>query len=97
MENVTMVRIYLTEHDPVKELIRRLHDVERVRGVSVFRAISGFGPSGVEHTSSLVDLSLDLPVVIEFFDAPAKVEKIVAHIQDTIAPAHLVTWPAQTN
>ena len=42
--DVTMVRIYLTETAKLlKKLLAKLHDEEKVRGVTVFRGISGFG------------------------------------------------------
>src|SRR6266566_4047516 len=67
--DVLMVRIYLTEGEHLlKQLMKKLHDEEKVRGVTVFRGISGFGRSGKMHSASLVDLSLDLPLVLEFFD-----------------------------
>lgn len=94
---VTMVRLYLTEHYPVAALLERLHREEQVRGVTVFRAISGYGDSGVLHSARLVDLAMDLPVVVEFFDSPEKIEQIVAHLEDTIKPGHLVMWPAEAN
>jgi PII-like signaling protein len=46
------------------------------------------------HSSSLLDLSLDLPVVIEFFDTPDKVENILEHICTDVEPCHIVSWPA---
>ena len=68
---VVFVRIYLTEGEGrLEELLQRLHDEEQVQGVTVFRGISGFGKSGKLHSSSLLDMSLDLPLVIEFFDVP---------------------------
>lgn len=95
---VTMVRIYLTEAEhAMRSLLARLHDEEKVRGVTVFRGIAGFGRSGVMHSSTLLDLSLDLPVVIEFFDEPGKVERILTHLKDTIPPGHAVTWSANVN
>jgi PII-like signaling protein len=97
-ETVSMVRIYLTEGEGVaQEIFRRLHDEERVRGVTLFRGVSGFGRSGKVHSSSLLDLSLDLPLVLEFFDAPDRVDEILGHLQDTIAPGHLVRWSAEVN
>jgi uncharacterized protein len=94
--NVTFVRIYLTEAEGMMErLVKQLHDQEKVRGVTVFRGISGFGKSGKMHASSLLDMSLDLPVVIEFFDIPDKVEPIIEHISDLLEPGHIVSWPAQ--
>jgi len=96
--DVTMVRIYLTESEKrVKTLLARLHDEEQVRGVTVFRGISGFGSSGAMHSSSLLDLSLDLPVVIEFFDSPDKVRRILGHLKNDLPPGHVVSWPAQVN
>ena len=97
-ETVTFVRIYLTEADKTLEhLLRKLHDQEKVRGVTVFRAISGFGGSGVIHTASLLDLSLDLPVTVEFFDSPDKVDAILEHLSDLLESGHIVRWQAEMN
>jgi uncharacterized protein len=96
--DVTVVRVYLTESEKqLKVLLARLHDDERVRGVTVFRGISGFGRSGAVHSSTLLDLSLDLPVVIEFFDAPDKVRRILGHLKALLPPGHVVSWSAQVN
>ena len=95
---VVMVRIYLTEGEHLmKPLLARLHDEEKVQGVTVFRGITGFGRSGKVHSTSLLDLSLDLPLVIEFFDTPEKVQRILAHLKDVLPPGHVVSWPAQVN
>jgi PII-like signaling protein len=97
-EPVTFVRVYLTEADKtVKPLLQRLHDEEKVRGVSVFRAVSGFGGSGVVHTGSLLDMSLDLPVTVEFFDRPDKVARILEHLSDLLESGHIVRWQAEMN
>ena len=96
--DVTVVRIYLTEGEGLmKTILAKLHDEEKVRGVTVFRGISGFGRSGVVHSAALLDLSLDLPVVIEFFDAPDKVRRIQSHLKELLPPGHVVSWPAQVN
>jgi PII-like signaling protein len=93
--DVIFVRIYLTEAEGrLQSLIQRLHDWEKVRGVTVLRGISGFGQSGKVHSSSLLDMSLDLPLVVEFFDEPDKVNTILAHISTDIDPGHIVSWPA---
>jgi PII-like signaling protein len=93
--DVTFVHIYLTEADGrLPSLMQRLHDWEKVQGVTVLRGISGFGQSGKVHSSSLLDMSLDLPLVVEFFDVPDKVDTILEHISADIAPGHIVFWPA---
>jgi uncharacterized protein len=95
---VIMVRIYLSEAKKLlKTLLTKLHDEEKVRGVTVFRGVSGFGRSGAVHSSTLLDLSLDLPMVIEFFDEPAKVKRILAHLKTILPPGHVASWNARIN
>lgn len=95
---VTMVRVYLTEAEGhLAALMKKLHDEEKVRGVTVFRGISGFGKSGKMHSSTLLDLSLDLPVVVEFFDTPEKIDTILQHLKGMLGPGHIVCWPAEVN
>ncbi|MCW9023166.1 MAG: DUF190 domain-containing protein [Gammaproteobacteria bacterium] len=95
---VMMVRIYLAEGEgQLKNLIKRLHDWEKLRGLTVFRGITGYGEDGVIHGLELLDLSLNLPVVVEFFDSAEKVEKVLSHLGDIIKPGHMVTWTANIN
>ena len=97
-ETVSFVRVYLTEADrKLEALLERLHDQEKVRGVTVFRAVSGFGGSGAIHTASLLDLSCDLPITVEFFDTPDKVDAILEHLNDLVEGGHIVRWQAQMN
>jgi PII-like signaling protein len=96
MKTVTMVRAYLTEEkDHLDSVLKHLHDQGKVRGVTVFRGIAGFGASGVMHTSALTDLSLNLPVVIEFFEEPAKAQALIAYLNTLIGPGRIVSWPAE--
>lgn len=95
---VTVVRVYLTEGERLlKRILTRLHDEEKVRGVTVFRGITGFGRSGWMHSSTLLDLSLDLPLVVEFFDEPAKAVRIMENLGDIVSAGHVISWPAQVN
>lgn len=90
---VTVARIYLTEGEgQLERLLGLLRTQQRVRGFTAFRGIAGYGPSGALHTASLTDLSLDLPLVIEFFDEPARVQKILGAIAPHIKPGHVLTW-----
>lgn len=98
MTEAVIVRLYLTEGDgQLKLVLKRLRDWEKVRGVTVFRGMEGFGPSGAMHTSKLTDLSLDLPIVVEFFDEPTKIASILEHFQGMFEPGHVVSWPVQMN
>ncbi len=92
-ETVTLVRIYLSEADhKLDALMQRLHDEEHVRGVTVFRGITGFGDGGQVHGSSLLDLSLDLPLVVEFYDQPERIETILDGLSDLVKPRHVISW-----
>ena len=95
---VTVVRLYLSEGQAqLNNLLKRLRDWEHVRGVTVFRGIAGFGPGGELHTDKLLDLSLDLPLVVEFFDEPEKAETVMEHLQAEIKPGHMLSWRAHIN
>ena len=97
-KEATMVRIYLTEGEHrLKDLITQLHDVEKVQGLTVFRGITGFGKSGKLHSSTLLDVSLDLPLVIEFFDTPERAAAIMEHLSTSMESGHMVSWPAAVN
>ena len=93
--DVVMVHIYLTEGDKLLDrLMKQLHDDEKVCGVTVYRGITGFGKKGHVHSPSLIDISLDLPLVIEFFDTAEKISKILDDLQAILEPGHVVSWPA---
>ncbi|BAP57731.1 hypothetical protein THII_3434 [Thioploca ingrica] len=95
MKPITMVRIYLTEAEKkLAPLLKYLHDDSQVLGVTVLRGISGFGKSGKIHSAHLIDLSFDLPVIVEFFDTPTKIDHILLQLQTLIEPGHLVHWSA---
>jgi PII-like signaling protein len=95
---VVLARIYLTEgKGQLESIMEKLHDQEKVRGVTVFRGISGFGRSGKMHSSNLLDLSMDLPVVVEFWDTPEKMKQILEHFSASMEPGHIVSWTAEVN
>jgi PII-like signaling protein len=95
---VTLVRVYLTEEDhQLRKLLEFLQREEHVRGVTAFRGIAGFGPSGKLHEASLLDISLDLPLVVEFFDEPERAEKIIRDLHQWVGPGRIVSWSAEVN
>ena len=98
MHDVTIVRLYLTEGETqLKNFMKRLRDWEKLRGLTVFRGISGYGESGVIHGADIIDLSLNMPIVIEFFDEDEKINKILDHLRDQIKAGHMLKWSASIN
>jgi uncharacterized protein len=78
-----LVRIFLGEsdrfhHTPLaRALLERLRR-EGFAGATVIHGVAGFGASSVVHTASLIELSSDLPVLIEVIDDEAHVEQTFA-------------------
>lgn len=94
--DVTMVRVYLVEgRGDISHVIKWLQE-DNVRGFTVFRGVEGQGSHGVLHKASLLDLSSELPIVIEFFDVPERVEQILEQLQGLIEADHIVSWSAKT-
>lgn len=97
-QDVTLVRVYCSEkghqHREIMELLHREH---RVAGVTAFRGIAGFGRSGQLHEAGLLDVSTDLPVIIEFFDRPAVVARVLPILNDMVGHGQIVSWPAKAN
>lgn len=95
--DVVIVRIYMMESEHLlNSVIDYLKKDAKIRGISVFRAISGFGETG-NHTASLIDLSLNLPLVVEFFDSKERVMPALEHLSNTIKHEHIVFWEAKAN
>ncbi|MBV8801809.1 MAG: DUF190 domain-containing protein [Gammaproteobacteria bacterium] len=95
--NVIFVKIYITESSHMlNTIVSYLKDEAKIRGISVFRAISGFGDTG-NHTASLIDLSLDLPLSIEFFDSKEKIAPALEHLSSIIKHEHIAFWEAKAN
>lgn len=97
INEVIIVRVYISESAHLlNNILDYLKKEASIQGVSVFRAISGFGKTG-EHTSSFISLSIDLPLVIEFFDTKNKIQPALEHLNTLIKPEHIIFWEAKTN
>ena len=99
-----LLRIFVGESDRVEgkplfeaivEAVRR----EGLAGATVLRGIEGYGASSHLHTSRILRLSEDLPVVIEIVDTEANIDRILptldAMVGDgmmTIEKVHIVTY-----
>ena len=90
-----MVRIFIGESDKWHHQSLYVALLERLRregfaGATVFHGVAGFGAKSVIHTTHILRLSEDLPVVIEVVDTPEHIEKLNV-ILDEMVPQGLVT------
>jgi PII-like signaling protein len=81
------VSIYVNEgdewhHRPLHlEVLRLLHK-NAIAGGTVLRAVAGFTGKGGVETTSLVDASAKLPLVIEFIDQEANVTRVMPLLRE---------------
>lgn len=79
------IRIYLGESDqwgsrPLSvALLERLR-AEGCAGATVVRGVAGFGAHSRIHTASIVRLSEDLPILVEWVDTPERVARVLPGI-----------------
>lgn len=90
-----MVRIFIGESDRWKHRPLDVALLERLRsegfaGATVFRGIGGFGANSHIHTTHLLELSSDLPIVIEVVDTEEHVNRLMP-ILDEMLDDGLVT------
>lgn len=83
------VTIYIDESDkwqrqPLYMAILEMLKKENCAGATVTRGIAGFGAHSRIHTTSLVALSADLPLMIEWVDSPARVKRVMPQLQKMV-------------
>ena len=89
------LRVYLGEadrwhHQPLYEAIVLKARELGLAGATVLRGPMGFGASSRLHTAKILQLSMDLPVVIELVDSEENIQKLIPHL-DTMVTEGLVT------
>lgn len=88
-KDITLLKIYLGESDSHeghalwKYILEYLHD-NKIAGVTIFRGIAGYGKSSTIHTTSILRLSTDLPIMIEVVDTIEELERVKPHILEVM-------------
>ncbi len=91
-----LVRIFLGEsdkwhHTPLARAILERLRKEGFAGATVVHGVAGFGATSVIHTASLIELSADLPVIIEVVDDQAHIDRLLPILDEMITGGALVT------
>jgi uncharacterized protein len=92
----TLVRIFIGDSDKWHHVPLYRAILERLRkegfaGATVIHGVAGFGAASVIHTTSIVDLSADLPVLIEVVDDQEHIDKLLPILDEMITNGALVT------
>jgi uncharacterized protein len=87
--NGVLLRVFIGdsdrfEHQPLHEAI-----VQKIRelglaGVTVLRGTEGFGAKSVVHKAALLEMSADLPIVIEVVDTEEKIKTLLPHLETMV-------------
>jgi uncharacterized protein len=99
-ENGVLLRIFIGDSDkepghgrPLYEAIVRRAREAHLAGATVLRGPMGFGRHSRMHTAKLLELSTDLPIIIEIVDTEEKVEHFLP-VVDELVTEGLVTLEA---
>lgn len=88
-----LLRIFLGELDkyegkPLYEVIVRKARELKLAGATVFRGVEGFGAQSVIHKAKFLELSEDLPILIEIVDTEEKIKSALPILDQLITKAN---------
>src|SRR5258708_22392018 len=89
-KDAMLLRIFIGEGDELKgaPLYQKIVEKARERklaGATVLRGPMGFGKSSHLHTTKILRLSMDLPIVIEIVDSEEKIREFLPILDEMIA------------
>ena len=97
-----LVRVFIGEQDKWKG--RPLHEaiVDEARalgmaGATVLRGVMGYGAKAHVHTAKLLELSYDLPLVVEIVDENARVERLLAKLDEMVEEGLVTVEPVRVH
>lgn len=90
-----LLRIFIGESDkvggrPLYEVIVELARKKGLAGATVLKGCLGFGANSRIHTTKILRLSEDLPMVIEIVDKPERIQEMLPEL-DAMIEEGLVT------
>jgi len=88
-EEAVLLRVFIGESDrhggrPLYEQIVLKARELNLAGATVLRGIMGFGAASRIHTAKLLELSMDLPVVIEIVDSEENINGLLPFIDEAV-------------
>lgn len=81
-----LLRVFIGEDDrfdgkPLHEAIVQKARELGLSGATVLRGSEGFGANSVVHRAALLEMSVDLPIVLELVDERPKIELLLPHLE----------------
>jgi len=79
------------EHKPLYQYLVHWLQEHGILGVTVFRGIEGYGEDKVLHSARLLELSSDLPIILEIVDTEEKINSIVPEVSKMVSKGLVYT------
>ena len=84
-----LLRVFIGESDrwgslPLYEAIVQEARKRGLAGATVLRGAEGFGAHSRVHTSRILRLSQDLPVIVEIVDTEEKIQDFLPHLDEMV-------------
>lgn len=81
-KSARLLRIFLGEFDkhhgrPLYESLTLAAKKQRIAGATVLRGILSYGASSRIHSARLLELSTDLPIIVEIVDSQEKIDSFL--------------------
>jgi len=94
-EDAVLVRIFVGEQDmhqriPLYEAIVMKAREQNIAGATVLKGVMGYGASSRVHTTKILRLSEDMPMVIELVDSEAHMQPLLQWLE-TVVDSGLIT------
>lgn len=83
------LRIYIGESDRYKgrplfqALVEKAKELD-MAGATVFRGMMGYGANSRIHTARIVELSSDLPILVEIIDSDEYIQKLLPYLDEMV-------------
>ncbi len=89
-EAALLLRIFIGEsdkhgHHPLYEVIVKQARAAHLAGATMLRGPMGFGKSSHIHTEKILQLSMDMPVVIEIIDSEEKINAFLPTVDELLS------------
>ena len=76
------------KHQPLYEAIVFAAKKNGLAGATVIKGVMAYGASTLVHTAKLIDISVDMPVIIEIVDHEARINDFVGIVSDMMEEAN---------
>jgi len=88
-QNGVLLRIFIGESDRFEgqrlyeSILRKARELG-LAGATVLRGTEGYGANSVVHRASLLEMSTDLPIIIEIVDTEDQIQRLLPYLEEMV-------------